>query len=103
MPRPRRAAEGDLIYHALNRADTRLAIFQTDEDYAASQRVARGGGGAHVSNGLGGYHLFGQVGTRPKSVVFGEVVLALAQQRFFARIVLTADVFRLKIMPAFGG
>ena len=39
MPRPRRAAEGGLIYHALNRANARLAIFQTDEDYAAFQRV----------------------------------------------------------------
>ena len=39
MPRPRRAAEGGLIDHALNRANARLAIFQTDEDYAASQRV----------------------------------------------------------------
>ena len=27
MPRPRRAAEGGLVYHALNRADARLAIF----------------------------------------------------------------------------
>ena len=39
MPRPRLAAEGGLIYHALNRANARLAIFQTDEDYAAFQRV----------------------------------------------------------------
>jgi hypothetical protein len=39
MPRPRRAAEGGLIYQALNRANARLAIFQTDEDYAAFQRV----------------------------------------------------------------
>ncbi len=39
MPRPRRAAEGGLIYHALNRANARLALFQTDEDYAAFQRV----------------------------------------------------------------
>ena len=39
MPRPRRAAEGGLIYHALNRANARLAIFETDEDYAAFERV----------------------------------------------------------------
>ena len=39
MPRPRRAAEAGLINHALNRADAQLAIFQTDEDYAALQRV----------------------------------------------------------------
>jgi len=30
MPRPRRAAEGGLIYHALNRANARLAILETD-------------------------------------------------------------------------
>ncbi len=39
MARPRRAAEGGLIDHTLNRANARLAIFQTDEDYAAFQRV----------------------------------------------------------------
>jgi putative transposase len=39
MPRPRRAAEGGLIYHALNRANARLTIFETDEDYAAFMRV----------------------------------------------------------------
>ena len=39
MPRPRRAGQGGLIYQALNRANARLAIFQTDEDYAAFQRV----------------------------------------------------------------
>jgi putative transposase len=39
MPRPLRAAEGGLIYHALNRATARLAIFETDEDYAAFERV----------------------------------------------------------------
>ncbi len=37
MPRPRRAAEGGLIYQDLNRANARLAIFQTDADYAAFQ------------------------------------------------------------------
>ena len=39
MPRPRRAAEGGLIYHTLNRANARLAIFEDDEDYAAFERV----------------------------------------------------------------
>jgi len=39
MPRPRRAAEGGLIYHALNRANVRLAIFETDEDFVAFERV----------------------------------------------------------------
>jgi putative transposase len=39
MPRPPRAAEGGLIYHALNRANARMTIFASDEDYAAFQRV----------------------------------------------------------------
>lgn len=39
MPRPRRAAEGGLIYHALNRANARSAIFDDDGDYAAFERV----------------------------------------------------------------
>jgi putative transposase len=39
MPRPRRAAEGGLIYHALNRANARPALFETDEDYAAFARA----------------------------------------------------------------
>ncbi len=39
MPRPRRAAEGDLIYHALNRANARLALFDDEDDYAAFERV----------------------------------------------------------------
>jgi putative transposase len=39
MPRPRRAAEGGLIYHALNRANARLAIFDGDDDFAAFERV----------------------------------------------------------------
>jgi putative transposase len=39
MPRPPRAAEGGLIYHALNRANARMSIFACDEDYAAFERV----------------------------------------------------------------
>jgi putative transposase len=41
MPRPRRAAEGGLIYHALSRANARLAIFGSDADNAAFERVLR--------------------------------------------------------------
>ena len=39
MPRPPRAAEGGLVYHALNRGNARLALFGTDGDYAAFERV----------------------------------------------------------------
>ncbi len=39
MGRPLRAAEGGLIYHALNRANARLAIFTDDGDFAAFERV----------------------------------------------------------------
>ena len=35
MGRPRRAADGGLIYHVLNRANARMAIFEKPEDYAA--------------------------------------------------------------------
>ncbi len=41
MPRPRRAAEGGLIDHALNRTNARLAVFASDADYAAFERVLR--------------------------------------------------------------
>ena len=40
MSRPPRAAEGGLIYHALNRAVARAAIFDDDSDYDAFLRVA---------------------------------------------------------------
>jgi hypothetical protein len=36
MPRPRRAAEGGLIYHDLNRANARLARFEPDEEYVVA-------------------------------------------------------------------
>jgi putative transposase len=49
MPRPRRAAEGGLIYHVLNRATARLAIFEGDQDYAAFERV--------LSQGLARYDM----------------------------------------------
>ncbi len=39
MGRPPRAAEGGLIYHALNRANARLAIFDDDGDYLAFERI----------------------------------------------------------------
>jgi putative transposase len=39
MSRPPRAAEGGLIYHALNRANARLAIFAEEGDYAAFEQV----------------------------------------------------------------
>ena len=39
MPRPPRASEGGLVYHALNRANARLTISISDEDYAAFERV----------------------------------------------------------------
>ena len=35
MGRPKRAADGGLIYHVLNRANARMTIFQEPEDYAA--------------------------------------------------------------------
>lgn len=35
MGRPPRAAEGGLVYHALNRANARLKIFENDADYEA--------------------------------------------------------------------
>jgi putative transposase len=39
MPRPLRAAEGGLVYHCLNRANARLAIFTKDGDFEAFERV----------------------------------------------------------------
>jgi putative transposase len=39
MSRPPRHAEGGLVYHALNRANARLRIFDGDADYDAFERV----------------------------------------------------------------
>jgi len=39
MGRHLRAAEGGLIYHALNRANARLTIFADEDDYAAFDRA----------------------------------------------------------------
>ena len=39
MGRPRRAAQGGLVYHTLNRANARLTIFEDDGDFTAFERV----------------------------------------------------------------
>jgi putative transposase len=39
MGRPKRAADGGLVYHVLNRANARMMIFEDDEDYAAFEQV----------------------------------------------------------------
>lgn len=39
MGRPRRAADGGLVYHVLNRANARMPIFEKPEDYAAFLRI----------------------------------------------------------------
>jgi len=39
MGRPKRAADGGVIYHVLNRANARMTIFEKPEDYAAFERV----------------------------------------------------------------
>ncbi len=39
MGRPKRAALGGLVYHVLNRANARMRIFDSDDDYAAFERV----------------------------------------------------------------
>jgi putative transposase len=39
MGRARRAADGGVVYHVLNRANARLPIFERDEDFAAFERI----------------------------------------------------------------
>lgn len=39
MGRPKRAADGGLVYRVLNRATARITIFEGDEDYAAFAQV----------------------------------------------------------------
>ena len=39
MGRPKRAAQAGFIYHVLNRANARMTIFESDEDYAAFERI----------------------------------------------------------------
>ncbi len=38
MGRPRRAAQGGLIYHVLNRANARMTIFKKEDDFEAFER-----------------------------------------------------------------
>ena len=39
MGRPKRAADGGLVYHVTNRANAWMTIFEDDEDYAAFEQV----------------------------------------------------------------
>ena len=39
MGRPRRAAQGGLVYHTLNRANARLTIFENQGDFTAFERI----------------------------------------------------------------
>ena len=39
MPRTTRVNQGGLVYHALNRANLGLRIFDSDDDYAAFERI----------------------------------------------------------------
>ena len=39
MGRPKRAADGGLIYHVLNRSNARMPIFENDGDFEAFERV----------------------------------------------------------------
>jgi len=39
MGRPKRGADGGLVYHVLNRANARMRIFEKDEDYEAFERI----------------------------------------------------------------
>ena len=39
MGRPKRASDGGLIYHVLSRANARMPIFETDDDYEAFERI----------------------------------------------------------------
>ena len=39
MGRAKRASEGGLVYHVLNRANARLPIFEDEDDYAAFERI----------------------------------------------------------------
>lgn len=41
MGRPLRTAVGNMVYHALNRANGRVTIFRTDQDYAAFEKILR--------------------------------------------------------------
>jgi putative transposase len=39
MGRPKRAADGGLVYHVLNRSNAKMPIFEKDGDYEAFERV----------------------------------------------------------------
>ena len=39
MPRLARVAPGGIVYHALNRANGRLRLFKSDEDFAGFERI----------------------------------------------------------------
>ena len=39
MGRPKRAADGGLVYHVLNRANARMPIFEKDRDYEAFEEI----------------------------------------------------------------
>jgi hypothetical protein len=51
----------------------------------------------HVSNSLGWYHYFGEMGASPKQLGFGEVAPTLGRAGFFSGIRLTRDGLRQKI------
>jgi putative transposase len=42
MGRPRRAADGDVIYHVMNRGNARMTIFEKDADYDAFATPSNG-------------------------------------------------------------
>ena len=39
MTRPKRIAKGNIVYHALNRANGRLRIFKKDGDFLAFEKI----------------------------------------------------------------
>jgi len=39
MPRPKRIAKGNIVYHVLNRANGRLRIFKKPADYEAFEQI----------------------------------------------------------------
>ena len=43
MGRARRAADGGYVYHVLNRANGRMPIFETDDDFAAFEQILEEG------------------------------------------------------------
>ena len=43
MGRARRAADGGYVYHVLNRANGRMPIFESDDDFAAFEQILEEG------------------------------------------------------------